>query len=68
MGSSGVGKTTLLNMLMGEDLPNGAGAREGLAWATYHDRRQLITLDRGDTHRHSGIRELSGIDLGAVWK
>ena len=56
MGSSGVGKTTLLNMLIGEAIYRTAPVRgKGLAWPTYHDPQATHYSRFGrDTHRHSG--------------
>jgi ribosome biogenesis GTPase / thiamine phosphate phosphatase len=67
MGSSGVGKTTLLNTLIGEALFKTAPVREKDSHGRHTTtRRQLIALDSGgiliDT---PGIRELAGIDIEA---
>ena len=67
LGSSGVGKTTLLNHLIGRDLfeTNVVRAKDGRGKHTTA-RRQLIVLDQGamliDT---PGMRELGNIGVGA---
>ena len=66
LGSSGVGKTTLLNNLMGREAfeTNPVREKDGKGRHTTA-RRQLIVLDQGamlvDT---PGIRELGNIDVG----
>jgi ribosome biogenesis GTPase len=65
LGSSGVGKTTLINRLVGEDLYATAAVREKDSKGRHVTaRRQLIILDRGgmiiDT---PGMRELGSIGV-----
>lgn len=67
MGSSGVGKTTLLNNLIGSEVYKTAPVREKDSHGRHATtRRQLIPLECGafliDT---PGMRELAGIDLDA---
>jgi len=67
LGSSGVGKTTLLNNLIGEVLFDTQAVREKDGKGRYTtSRRQLIILENGamviDT---PGMRELGNIDVGS---
>lgn len=63
IGSSGVGKSTLINALLGEERLDTGGVRENDSRGRHTtSRRQLLRLDRGLIVDTPGIRELALAD------